>query len=122
MGGCTDKTDKTPSSPDSGRPPVRECIACRLWTEFSRCPRCRADLGGPPDAESLPKGWDDFAPPLPPCPIPCGGGWGTPHVADCPRGRRRPRGWAGFEVPVPTPAAVVQASGIDDSKDEEEPR
>ena len=48
VGDRTDKTDEIPPSPDPARPPVRECIPCRLWTEFSRCPRCRVHLGGPP--------------------------------------------------------------------------
>lgn len=122
VGDRTDRTDETPSPSGTVRPPARECIPCRLWTELSHCPRCRVHLGGPPDAEPLPKGWDDFAPPLPPCPVPCGGGWGNPHEADCPRGRRMPRGWAGVEVPVPTSAPAVRASVIDDSKDAEEPR
>jgi len=98
VGGRTDKTDKTPLALQMDGLPARECIPCRLWTEFSRCPRCRADLGGPPDPDPLPPGWDDFGPPVPACPVPCGGGWGMPHAAACPRrrgllGGPRPPAW-----------------------------
>ena len=122
VGDRTDKTAEIPPSPDPARPPVRECIPCRLWTEFSRCPRCRVHLGGPPDDEPLPRGWDDFAPPLPPCPVPCGGGWGNPHVADCPRGRRGPRGWAVVGIQGGAPALAAPTAVIGDSNDEKEAR